>query len=346
MSWPTISAAVEVALEPHGAGGGRRRTRSRTRPGWTRHSVMRRSSGISTELHARAVGQTEDQLAAAVLGRRRRLDLRQRGLRRLGQARTEVPRQVGHGVEVDDALAIDPGRDLAAPVARGAQRPSKIFEGGREGSDEIRARHRREEYHGISARTFSPRSRCGRVVDNPVWNSTSSSSFQPLRSLRLFRGHRVKRRPSDRIRPLRPTAARRRTRPWQNRCQNYSSGRSHVGLTEQETGMRSPTRASRAIVGRSTASSAAGRRARPTTADSRRALHAERDVRAAGPGQRGPHARGRGGLVLSQRQGEVFFEDGAGQRVEAVLGAVGLRVGPPTSFTASRTSASSPPTCR
>ena len=74
------------------------------------------------------VAQTEDELSAAVLGGGDALGLRDVNGGPLGEPGAEVLREITHRVEVEDALAIDPRRELAPAVPRRAQLDREIFE--------------------------------------------------------------------------------------------------------------------------------------------------------------------------------------------------------------------------
>src|SRR5438132_5400230 len=134
-------AGGEIACEAHGAGQAERAGV----PAADLRGQAERYTAVVRHHHARhaaAVVEAEDELAAAVLRRRLALDLRQRGDGTLGDGGPELPWQVAHRVEIDDALAIDPRGELAATIARGAQLHREVFHLGRQHSDEVGGGHR------------------------------------------------------------------------------------------------------------------------------------------------------------------------------------------------------------
>ena len=179
--------------------------------------MIRSSSGIITELTRLPSCEPEDQLAAAVLRGRRPLELGHRDHRPLGQrARKSLGRSV-IAVEVEDALAIDPGRELAARDS--ARRPAR--------RRDLRARmggiptRFARDIGGKNITAFRQE-----VFHQALWRESWITRWEldlVVDSSRLDRfAHLMgtgSARPSDRIRPPRPTAARRRTRSWRRRCQ-------------------------------------------------------------------------------------------------------------------------------
>src|SRR6266403_1368070 len=116
-TWPRISPAVRLRASPMVPV--RQNAQAYPQPTCVdRQSVTRPSSGITT------------------------LDPRQRGDGPLGEGRPELLRQVGHRVEVDDALAIDPRGELAPAIARGAKLHREVLQLGGQHSDEVRGGHR------------------------------------------------------------------------------------------------------------------------------------------------------------------------------------------------------------
>src|SRR3989442_1388215 len=83
------------------------------------------------------VAQTEDELSAAVLGGGDALGLRDVNGDPLGEPGADVLREITHRVEVENALAIDPRRELAPARPRRAQLDREIFELIRQETDEI-----------------------------------------------------------------------------------------------------------------------------------------------------------------------------------------------------------------
>src|SRR5207253_11140689 len=82
------------------------------------------------------VGEPEDEVLAAVSGRYDALDGGQADPGSLPEALAELPRQGGHAVEIEDALPVEPGRDLAAPVGRGPQLAGERLELRREQAEQ------------------------------------------------------------------------------------------------------------------------------------------------------------------------------------------------------------------
>src|SRR5262249_20715440 len=89
--------------------------------------------------------QHEDELAAAVRRRRLALGLRHLDDDALGERLAEILRQIGHRLEVEDRLAVDPHRELAAAIARCAELHREILQLGRQEPDEVYARHEMED---------------------------------------------------------------------------------------------------------------------------------------------------------------------------------------------------------
>ncbi len=92
-----------------------------------------------------AVAQAKDQLPAAVQRRRDTLDLRQRHLGTLGERSAELPGQIRHRLEVEDALPVEPGGELTAAIPRCTELDREVFHLGREEANQIDAGHRWEE---------------------------------------------------------------------------------------------------------------------------------------------------------------------------------------------------------
>src|SRR5439155_22335684 len=59
-----------------------------------------------------------------------------------GECRAEVLRQIGHRLQIDDALAIDPRGKLPTAIAGGAELDREVFELGGQHSDEVPDGHR------------------------------------------------------------------------------------------------------------------------------------------------------------------------------------------------------------
>src|SRR5262249_50891681 len=90
---------------------------------------------------AAAAGQREDELAAAVRRRRLPFELRDLGGGPLGECLTEFLGQIAHRLDVEDRFAIEPRRELAASITRGAKLDGEILELRGQKADEIQARH-------------------------------------------------------------------------------------------------------------------------------------------------------------------------------------------------------------
>src|SRR5207248_1719702 len=88
------------------------------------------------------IGQAGRGLTTAVLRRRLTLDLGKRDDRAPGECRAEVLRQIGHRLQIDDALAIDPRGKLPTAIAGGAELDREVFELGGQHSDEVPDGHR------------------------------------------------------------------------------------------------------------------------------------------------------------------------------------------------------------
>jgi len=143
----------EVAIQAHGAG---ETERAAIAAAHLRAQAQRDPAVVRHQHRADPpfIGQPEHELAAAVLGRRHPLDVRQRDVVRLRQPRPEVFRQIGHRLQVDGCFAIDPRRQLAPAIARGAERHGKVFELGRKEANQIGARHRRKDITATGERVF------------------------------------------------------------------------------------------------------------------------------------------------------------------------------------------------
>jgi hypothetical protein len=76
--------------------------------------------------------QHVDQLAAPVRRRHLALELGHLDHGPLGERLAEVLRQVAHGLQIEDRLAIHPGRELAAAIARRAELDGEVLELGRQ----------------------------------------------------------------------------------------------------------------------------------------------------------------------------------------------------------------------
>src|SRR5207245_10112759 len=83
----------------------------------------------------------EAELATSVRRRHLALELGHLDHDPPGELLAEVLRQVAHGLEVEDGLAIEPHRQLPATIARGAVLDGEILELGREEADEVHGRH-------------------------------------------------------------------------------------------------------------------------------------------------------------------------------------------------------------
>jgi hypothetical protein len=75
-----------------------------------------------------AATDREDELAASVRRRRLALELRHLDHRQLSELLTKIFRQIAHGFDVENRLAIDPRRELTAPIARCAELDGEIFQ--------------------------------------------------------------------------------------------------------------------------------------------------------------------------------------------------------------------------
>src|SRR5262249_8837482 len=92
--------------------------------------------------HPCTIVEPEHDLAAAILRRRLTLDVRQPRDDTRRECRPKLLRQVGHGLEVHDTLAIDPCRKLASAIARRAELCREVFHLRRQHSYEVLSGHR------------------------------------------------------------------------------------------------------------------------------------------------------------------------------------------------------------
>ena len=115
-------ARAEIPLEPHRAreAEGAREAAADLRRHAEREPV---AVGHQHRLHTSPIGEDEDDLLAAILRRRPALHLGHADERALGQDSPEVARQIGHGVDIDGTLLVDPRRKLP-PAIPGPPRDS------------------------------------------------------------------------------------------------------------------------------------------------------------------------------------------------------------------------------
>ena len=130
----------QVALEPHGAreAEGAAETAAHLRRHAEGEPVF---VGHEDRLDAGAILEPEDELLAAIQRWSPPLDLRQGHLCLLAEGPPELEWQIGHGPDVRGALGIEPGGDLAPPVARGAQRLTQLLELQRRKVEQIQSSH-------------------------------------------------------------------------------------------------------------------------------------------------------------------------------------------------------------
>src|SRR5262249_33854499 len=106
--------------------------------------------------HTRAIVEPEYELTTAILRRRLTLDLGQPRDDAARERRPKLLRQVGHRLEIHDALAIDPGRELTSAIARRAELDRKVFHLGRQHSDEVLRGHRTKNNTAIALQNRRP----------------------------------------------------------------------------------------------------------------------------------------------------------------------------------------------
>ena len=139
---PDDLARAEVALESHRA---REAERAREAAADLGGDAEREPVAVRHQhrLHARAVGEDEDDLLTAVLRRRPALHLGDADERARGQRPPEVARQIGHGVDVDGTLLVDPRRDLSSAIPGRSERLGECLELGRQEIEQVHGGHTR-----------------------------------------------------------------------------------------------------------------------------------------------------------------------------------------------------------
>ena len=148
----------QVAIEPHRPGQAERALETAADLGRKAegHPVVVRHQHRAD---ASAVVETEHELPAAVPGLVHALDLRQPEGHPVRQRGAELPRQIGHPVEIAHSFPIDPRRELSAAIPGRAELDREIFHLRGKQPDQIRAGHRTKNITRSRGRTAT-RGKC------------------------------------------------------------------------------------------------------------------------------------------------------------------------------------------